>query len=72
MEVVNSSEILITLMMEALSTSETSVDFYEATRCNIPEDSHFHTHRRVKPAISQYHVYLIDLSPSYFLCALQI
>jgi hypothetical protein len=29
------------LMMEAGSTSETSVNFYQTTRRNIPEDSHF-------------------------------
>jgi hypothetical protein len=28
------------LMMEAASTSETSVNFYQTTRLNIPEDSH--------------------------------
>jgi hypothetical protein len=28
------------LMMEAVSTSETSVNFYKTTRCNNPEDSH--------------------------------
>jgi hypothetical protein len=33
-------------MMEAVSTSETSVDFYEATLCNILEDYHLHTRRR--------------------------
>jgi hypothetical protein len=27
------------LMMEAASTSETLVNFYKTTRCNIPEDS---------------------------------
>jgi hypothetical protein len=27
-------------MMEAVSTSETSVNFYETARRNIPEDSH--------------------------------
>jgi hypothetical protein len=27
-------------MMEAASTSEVSVNFYQTTRCNIPEDSH--------------------------------
>jgi hypothetical protein len=31
---------LIALMMEAESTSETSVNFYHTTRRNIPEDSH--------------------------------
>jgi hypothetical protein len=30
------------LMMEAASTSETSVNFYETTRRNIPEDRHLH------------------------------
>jgi hypothetical protein len=35
-------ESLIALMMEAVSTSETSVNFYQTTRRNIPEDSHIH------------------------------
>jgi hypothetical protein len=29
-------------MMEAVSTSETSVNFYEITRHNIPEDNYVH------------------------------
>jgi hypothetical protein len=33
-------EALIALMMEAESTSETSVYFYQTTRRNNPEDSH--------------------------------
>jgi hypothetical protein len=33
-------------MMEAVSTSETSVNLYETKRRNIPEDIHLHTHRR--------------------------
>jgi hypothetical protein len=37
---------LIAMMMEAESTSETSVNFYQTTRRNIPEDSHFLTRRR--------------------------
>jgi hypothetical protein len=32
--------------MEAARTSETSVNFYQTTRCYNPEDSHLHTHRR--------------------------
>jgi hypothetical protein len=34
------------LMMEAASTSETSVNLYQTTRCNNPADSHLHTRRR--------------------------
>jgi hypothetical protein len=37
---------VIDLMMEAASISETSVNFYETTRRNTPEDSHLHTRRR--------------------------
>jgi hypothetical protein len=33
------------LVMEAADTPETSVNFYQTTRCNNPEDSHLHTRR---------------------------
>jgi hypothetical protein len=36
---------LLALMMEAVRTSETSVNFYETTRRNIPEDGHLQTRR---------------------------
>jgi hypothetical protein len=36
----------ITLIMEAASTSETSVNFYQTVWRNIPEDSHLHTYSR--------------------------
>jgi hypothetical protein len=32
------SKVLHRLMMEAVNTSETSVNFYQTTRHNIPED----------------------------------
>jgi hypothetical protein len=33
-------------MMEAVSSSETPVNVYQTTQCNIPADSHLHTRRR--------------------------
>jgi hypothetical protein len=36
---------IIAMMMKAASTSETSVNIYQTTRCNIQEGSHLHTHR---------------------------
>jgi hypothetical protein len=35
---------IIALMMEAASTSEASVKFYQTTQYNNPEDSHLHNH----------------------------
>jgi hypothetical protein len=42
--------------MEAVPSSETLVDFYRTTGCNISDDSTLHSHRRaMRPLIS--HVY---------------
>jgi hypothetical protein len=35
-------QIIIALMIEAASTPETSVNIYQTTRRNNPEDSHLH------------------------------
>jgi hypothetical protein len=35
---------MIALMMEAAFTAETSVNFYQTTRRNNPEDSHLQIH----------------------------
>jgi hypothetical protein len=37
---------MITLVMEAADTSEPSVNFYQTTGRNNPEDSHLHSRRR--------------------------
>jgi hypothetical protein len=39
-------EVLNALMMEAVSTFQTSVNFNQITRRNNPEDGHLHTDRR--------------------------
>jgi hypothetical protein len=44
---------MITLIIEAASTSEMWVTFYQTTRHNIPEDSHLRTRRREN---LEYHV----------------
>jgi hypothetical protein len=37
---------VMAMMMESASTFQTSVDFYQTTWRNKPEDSHFHARRR--------------------------
>jgi hypothetical protein len=38
--------VMVALMMEAVGTSETSVNFYETTWSNISQGSQLHTRRR--------------------------
>jgi hypothetical protein len=47
---------VITLMVEAASTSETLLNVYQTTRCNIAEDSHLHTccHENLKSHQTEY------------------
>jgi hypothetical protein len=50
----SSTVLVFALMMEAANTSETSVNFYQTTGRNIPEDSHLHTRRRENLKSHQY------------------
>jgi hypothetical protein len=58
--------VTIVLMMETVSTSETSVNFYETTRRNIPEGCHLHTrhHENMK---SQFRIHSQGIYNPYFL-----
>jgi hypothetical protein len=49
MEAVNTTETSVIGLMEAVSSSETSVSMYQATQRNIPEDSHFYPHSLLFP-----------------------
>jgi hypothetical protein len=50
----------VALMMEAVQTSETSVNSYQCTRRYNPEDSHLHSHRRenLKSYLVKFNIFL--------------
>jgi hypothetical protein len=53
---------MTSLMMDAASASETSVNFYQTTWRKNPEDSHLRTHRREN--VKSHTVGLYELLPS--------
>jgi hypothetical protein len=52
---------LIALMMKGARTSETSANFYQTTRRNIPEDSHLLTGKSSRNASPVSHVWVAVL-----------
>jgi hypothetical protein len=52
--------VIIALIMEAASMSETSVNFYQTTRRNILEDGHIHN-----PFMANYFFYKMCFSVAY-------
>jgi hypothetical protein len=53
---------VVVMMVEAVSTSETSVNFYQTKWRNNPEDSHLHTRRRENPKSHIVNLY-VDATP---------
>jgi hypothetical protein len=47
---------LLTVVMEGVRTSETSLNVYQTTRLNIPENSHVHNRRRDNVKIRRLHL----------------
>jgi hypothetical protein len=58
--VLAASIIRVITLMEAARTSEISANFYQTTRCNIPEDSHFHALCRENLKFQNRDLFLFD------------
>jgi hypothetical protein len=61
--------LLIALMMEAASTSEKSVNFYQTTRCNNPEDSHLRTRCYRENLKSHILTFIANFCKSFYCCS---
>jgi hypothetical protein len=57
--------ITISLIMEAVSTFETSASFYQTTRCNNPEDNRLHTCHYGNLKSQPQHCILLNTSLQY-------
>jgi hypothetical protein len=63
----------VALMMEAASTPETSVNFYQTIWCNIPEDSHLHTHHHENlNLIEIYLSFFLHVPKMHYVCNLKV
>jgi hypothetical protein len=51
--------------MDAVSASETSVNFNQATRRNIPDDSHLHTRHRENLTFHLHEICLVETYEHY-------
>jgi hypothetical protein len=55
------------IRVEAVSSSETSINMYQTTRCNVPEDSHLHTRRSENLRSHPFQVKAIDFYDIFIL-----
>jgi hypothetical protein len=63
---------LFALMMEAACTSEGSVNFFQTTRRNNPEDSHLHYRRRENLKSHKSDIVTLHKKPSVYLVLIPV
>jgi hypothetical protein len=63
---------IIALMMEAASTSETPVNFYQTTRHNNPEEIHLQTMGCFKNRLFLFYIIVNELSLGHFGCMIPV